>query len=231
MRDNRGRIVAGSLIFSMLLHGAVLFLVKVENAPADQKEPERITVSLKHFQPEPVAVPSVAEPVPPKPQPEPVVKKNPPKKIKKPLPVREKPAAVKTVEETVPVAEEVPVVSEAPAEVKVAAVHTPVPAPRPVMPPQPEFDYDSFRARLTDGMVRNKKYPYSARRRGYEGTVVIKLHIDCEGRLQGLKMVESSGFDILDNEALSLASSVFPIREKLPEPVTLLIPIDYSLHN
>ncbi|QAR33428.1 energy transducer TonB [Geovibrio thiophilus] len=229
MNNNRGRIFAGSLIFSILLHGAVLFFLKVEKAPAGQSEPEKITVSLRRFEqvqkPEPV-IEKVQKP-------EPVVKKEQPKSVRKPLPVREKPSAVKTVEE--PVTEEKAETAQtAPAEAVtlIAAVSVPKPAAeKPAMPPQPEFDFDGFKARLTDGIGRNKKYPYAARRRGYEGTVLLKLNIDCEGRLQGLKMVESSGFDVLDSEALSLASSVFPIREKLPEPVTLLIPISYSLHN
>lgn len=227
MSNNNGRVFIGSLLISLLMHGAVLFLVKVEKAPAGQKEPEKITVSLRQMVQEEKPAP-VAEPLP---EPQPVVKQ--PKPVKKPLPVSKKPSAVKAPAEQ-EIYTEAKAAETAPEEpvIHTAAVSAPIPAAeKPSMPPQPEFDFEGFKARLTDGMGRNKKYPYAARRRGYEGTVLLKLHIDCEGRLQGVKMVESSGFDILDKEALSLASSVFPIQEKLPEPVTLLIPVNYSLHN
>lgn len=95
----------------------------------------------------------------------------------------------------------------------------------------PPFDFNGLKNRLTNGIDRNKTYPYNARRRGYEGTVLVRLMIDCEGRLEDIDMVESSGFDLLDKEAMMLVASVFPIKEKLPEPVTLLIPVDYSLNN
>ncbi|MCD8493378.1 MAG: hypothetical protein LRY51_16615 [Geovibrio sp.] len=41
MSNNNGRVFIGSLLISLLMHGAVLFLVKVEKAPAGQKEPEK----------------------------------------------------------------------------------------------------------------------------------------------------------------------------------------------
>ena len=81
MSDINGRVFIGSLLISLLMHGAILFLVKVEKAPAGQKEPEKITVSLRQMVQEEKPVP-VAEPLP---EPQPVVKQ--PKPVKKPLPV------------------------------------------------------------------------------------------------------------------------------------------------
>lgn len=46
------------------------------------------------------------------------------------------------------------------------------------------------------------EYPWSARRRGREGRVVIEMDVDPEGRPVGVTVIESSGDDALDRAAL-----------------------------
>ena len=45
-------------------------------------------------------------------------------------------------------------------------------------------------------------YPYQARRRGFEGTVVLEALISVSGRVAELKLVVSSGHDVLDRAAM-----------------------------
>jgi len=46
------------------------------------------------------------------------------------------------------------------------------------------------------------KYPRVARRRGYEGTVLLKVMVDGEGKVNELLLLKSSGHEVLDNSAL-----------------------------
>lgn len=47
------------------------------------------------------------------------------------------------------------------------------------------------------------KYPRMARRRGYEGTVVMEVLVNREGRVEDLRLYESSGYPVLDRSAMS----------------------------
>ena len=45
-------------------------------------------------------------------------------------------------------------------------------------------------------------YPLIARKKGWEGRVLIQAEIDREGNVSGIKVLESSGFKVLDNASL-----------------------------
>lgn len=45
------------------------------------------------------------------------------------------------------------------------------------------------------------EYPKMARRRGYEGTVVLEVLVNRDGKVKDLRMLKSSGYDILDSAA------------------------------
>ena len=46
------------------------------------------------------------------------------------------------------------------------------------------------------------RYPRAARRRGAQGTVVLSVYVDAQGRAANVWVFESSGFRVLDNAAL-----------------------------
>lgn len=46
------------------------------------------------------------------------------------------------------------------------------------------------------------EYPSLARRRGYQGTVVMEVLVDREGRVQDLRLYQSSGHEVLDRAAM-----------------------------
>jgi len=56
------------------------------------------------------------------------------------------------------------------------------------------------------------RYPESARRRGVQGTVVLSVHVDEQGRVSNLWLFDSSGCRALDNAALQA------VREWVFEP-------------
>jgi protein TonB len=52
--------------------------------------------------------------------------------------------------------------------------------------------------------VRNRRpaYPEASRRRGQEGTVMLELRVDANGRVVDVRVTESSGFSALDAAAV-----------------------------
>lgn len=63
-----------------------------------------------------------------------------------------------------------------------------------------------------------RRYPYWARKQGFEGTVHLKFTILSTGVVKDIKIIKSSGFNILDKEAISTvkrASPFPPIPKKI----------------
>ena len=60
---------------------------------------------------------------------------------------------------------------------------------------------------------KEKKYPNWAERNGYEGEVEIKFKILADGHVENVEIVNSSGYDILDNEAVRtiIQAAPFPL--------------------
>lgn len=91
-----------------------------------------------------------------------------------------------------------------------------------------------IRARLNTDLARYFDYPYVARLRGWEGRVMLVFNIETSGRLENIRVAQSSGFAILDDSALNSLRQV----ERLTEATTWLrggklamqIPIVYRLH-
>ncbi len=56
--------------------------------------------------------------------------------------------------------------------------------------------------RIAVPVHKNKPtYPRMARRRGYEGTVILKVLVGADGKVEDLQVLESSGYGILDKAA------------------------------
>jgi protein TonB len=76
-------------------------------------------------------------------------------------------------------------------------------------------------------------YPLLARRRGWQGTVRVGLHIMADGHISRLHIVETSRYPVLDEAALASLGSV----KALPQAVTwlggrssdIIVPIEYRL--
>jgi TonB family protein len=77
-------------------------------------------------------------------------------------------------------------------------------------------------------------YPYVARRRGYEGIVVLKVLVMEDGRVGEIRIEESSGFEILDEAAIkSVRKWVFSPAKRNGIPVSswVKIPIRFELNE
>jgi protein TonB len=93
------------------------------------------------------------------------------------------------------------------------------------------FSEDSLSRRIKALIDQNLHYPPLARRRGVEGTVRLVLAISEDGELQGIQLQESSGSLLLDNAALDLSRSIFPLGVRLSSSMELAINIQYRLED
>ncbi len=66
--------------------------------------------------------------------------------------------------------------------------------------------YDFIKRKIQE----NKKYPYEAKQKNIEGIVEMQFAIDKCGLLKDISVIKSSGYQILDDEALSTVKRASP---------------------
>jgi len=230
---------------SLAIHGLLLgALFYASTIPGLTPKPETQVIDLSAYFKEIAPPPPVEEVMPPAPEPvqqqkteapAPVVPKPVQKQIAKPKPVENKvfesvnSAAV--AETAVPAAPPVqePAESAAPAPAPVASA--PAATPVATAAAKPSFDYSAYQSTLSSRLEKNKTYPMMARRRGMEGIVKMKLVISPSGTLVNSEIVSSSGYDVLDNEAMKLVRSVFPIKHNAERQISVVVPVMYKLQG
>lgn len=86
----------------------------------------------------------------------------------------------------------------------------------------------SLKQRIRDALQANLVYPYIARKRKMEGTVLMEFRINGRGMPEGVRVVKGSSYSILDEAAREtvLKTSPFPAIEHSIE-----VPIRFSLRG
>ncbi|GFM75368.1 hypothetical protein PSCICM_11870 [Pseudomonas cichorii] len=212
--------------FALVLHGAVIYWLSQTPTPVLPIVPPEIPPMTIEFSqpappvvetppppPEPIVQPVVEPPPPvedelavkppPKPKPKPVVKPPTPKPVAKPV---EQPPA--------PPAPPQPVAAPAPPA---------PPAPAPVTP-----------ASASAGYLRNPapEYPSLAMRRGWEGTVLLRVHVLASGKPGEIQIQKSSGRDSLDEAAVTAVKrwSFVPAKQgDVAQDGWVSVPIDFKI--
>lgn len=86
---------------------------------------------------------------------------------------------------------------------------------------------------LHDSLNRHFVYPAMARRLGWEGRVELRVSLDPEGRVYGLRILRSSGYALLDDDAMQTLQRIGSIpqaRAWLPKNgYTTTLPVIYKL--
>ncbi|MEG0635552.1 MAG: energy transducer TonB [Pseudomonas sp.] len=210
-------------VFALVLHGAVAYWVSQKPTPVLPVVPPEIPpMTIEFSQP----APPVVEPPPPAPAP-PVVEPPPPvvdelaaKPAPKPIP---KP---KPVQKPVPKPELKPTPKplEAPPPTPVAAPAPPAPpAPAPVTPASANAAY-----------LKNPapEYPSLAQRRGWEGTVLLRVHVLASGKPGEIQIQKTSGRQQLDDAALAAVKrwSFVPAKQgDVAQDGWVSVPIDFKI--
>lgn len=227
-----------AVIGSILLHA--LLMAVVPNIKYDDiKTEDVLSVDFVKL-PEPPPAPEPVQPTPEvvkpkieptiKPQPKPVVKPQPAPVVQKNEPIAEPPPAQPTE-----------VIAVAPKPDAAPATHT-VPAPVPVKqePPPPvvsQVDIDDARGKygnaLWGAISKHKKYPKIAQMRNWQGEAIVELELDGSGKLKSKKITQSSGYDLLDKQALEMVEKALPFPAP-PEALrgtdfTITVPVPFKL--
>ncbi len=197
------------IVVSILFHYAVFRYAGFEKKTV-KREAERYEVKLLYYKPEPKKI----------------IKKK--KVVKKPVEkIVEPPKEIEPVPETEPELEpesepeEVPEYTEEEAAEEVIEV--------PPVAKEPAVDFSSVIQGIRKKIIQKKIYPYAARKKGIQGIVFILLKLDEQGYLIELRITQSSGYKILDKAAVSLIKKVVPYEHGTGQPISIEIPIKYSL--
>lgn len=201
-----------------LLHAALLLAVLTASgetvAPATRPKPEAVTIALV-----PPAAPTVSAPVA-EPEPQPVQPE--PKPVAKP--------EVKPVAQTTPVASETapdpfvaPVAQAAPPTITTDTTA----ATDSATVSEPIFDAD---------YLRNPApvYPKLSRQRREEGVVMLRVHVLASGEADQMEVLQSSGFERLDEAALRAVKRWQFVPAKRGDDVVaawVRVPVRFNLNS
>ncbi len=237
-----------AVIATLLLHAAVLALFNSVSTPpvTVPARPQPVSIELVAAVAEPVlqAQPAEPEPIEPDvvtPPPEltpppvdklvddnalvpPVPEKKEPEKKPQPAPkkvaVKKNPPAPPPKPQAEAASATAPIT---PAPVAQQAVAQPVDAP--LTPPLANADYLHNPA---------PSYPDVAISRGYEGTVLLNVQVRADGKVQTIRIHQSSGYPSLDDAARDTVRrwSFVPARRG-SQPVSgwVVVPVDFSLNS
>ncbi|MEI7181148.1 energy transducer TonB [Pectobacterium carotovorum] len=237
-----------AVIATLLLHAAVLALFNSVSTPpvTVPARPQPVSIELVAAAAEPVlqAQPAEPEPIEPDvvtPPPEltpppvdkpvddnallpPVPEKKEPEKKPEPTPkkvaVKQNPPAPVPKPQAEAASATAPIT---PAPVAQKAVAQPVDAP--LTPPLANADYLHNPA---------PSYPDVAISRGYEGTVLLNVQVRADGKVQTIRIHQSSGYPSLDDAARDTVRrwSFVPARRG-SQPVSgwVVVPVDFSLNS
>jgi len=93
-------------------------------------------------------------------------------------------------------------------------------------------DLGSYLGKTRMRIEKAKRYPREARRMGWEGKVVVSFQINRKGEVGGIRLIQSSGYEELDREALATlrrASPFSPPPLNEEERLELEIPLVFKL--
>ncbi|MCX7189683.1 MAG: energy transducer TonB [Methylotenera sp.] len=214
-----------ALICSILLH--TLLTLVIPKFKFDQaNKPDMLVVELsKQPDPPPVALPEPAkvEPIKPKIVSKPIIKP-----ILLPTETKNEPTPP-------PPTEVIAIASkpEAPPSPVPPAPIVPHDPPQPIAPPDTSAARDSYGNTLWGAIGKHKQYPRIAQMRGWQGEAIVELQLDGNGKLKSKKIIQSSGYDALDKQALDMVEKAMPF----PAPPEVLrggsfsikVPIPFKL--
>lgn len=214
IRDNTragSRALQFALLMSALIHAAALgWLPGLERIAERAPLPLRILLPAPPASPAPASV-AVSQAPTPAARSEHRTAQAPTQRV---IPVLAEPTIQARSEEPVP-ATAMPAAPPAPAAPVVAAPAAAL-APAPAAPdPQVLAGYGRS---VAGALAAHQRYPRVAQLRQWQGTTLLQLEFAADGRLIESRVLNSSGHDVLDRQALEMLRAAQP----LPAPPTAL---------
>lgn len=210
-------------VLALVLHGAVIYgLNQNPPAPLPVVPPEVPPMTIEFSPP----TPPVVETPPPPPTPQPVVEPPPPvedelavKPPPPPKPPKPKPIVKPVLKPVAKPVEQPP----APAQPVAAPAPPAPPAPKPLTPPSAGAGYLHNPA---------PEYPSLAMRRGWQGTVLLRVHVLASGKPGEIQIQKSSGHEQLDQSATDAVKrwSFVPAKQgDVAQDGWVSVPIDFNI--
>ncbi len=91
----------------------------------------------------------------------------------------------------------------------------------------------AYGQRLAQIIGRYQRYPQVAQVRQWQGTTLLQLHLTADGDLAEVRVISSSGHEILDRQAMNMVREATPLP-RLPDafagrPLTVDVPVVFRL--
>jgi protein TonB len=213
----------------LALHVAGLWLALAFWQQSDLSPPGAPPIAMIELASLPVAPPVITPAPPPEPipTPPPLEETAPPTPapiVTVPLPPKPKPLRRPPPPHVQPQITAAPTPIEAPP--------TPAP-PAPAVSAQPTNAVPTWQSALLARLEQFKHYPNLAQFRHQEGVVQLRFTMDRQGRVLAAQIAKSSGYDLLDDEALALARRAEPLppppAEIKGDTLSLSVPIQFFL--
>lgn len=111
--------------------------------------------------------------------------------------------------------------------------------PAAVTPPRQQLetaaerqaDERAIRAQLQLALARHFRYPMMARRRGWQGEVVLAFRLQADGTISHAQIARSSGYGMLDRAALKALDRVKRLNHSMPATLDMQLPVIYRLEG
>jgi len=81
---------------------------------------------------------------------------------------------------------------------------------------------------IREGILKNIRYPENARRKGFEGKILLSFTIMENGTTRDVRIINGSGFRDLDNSAQDAVKRP-PFPQRIPYKLFVTIPIEFRL--
>ncbi|MDP3292027.1 MAG: energy transducer TonB [Sulfuricurvum sp.] len=108
-----------------------------------------------------------------------------------------------------------------------------IPTPSPSLPVEKinaEEEYlDDHLSSIRDLLLKYRKYPSQAARLKQEGVVKVTFRLKQNGEIEDIRILGSSGYDILDSDAMALIQKTAEYFPKPPKTVRITVPLNYAL--
>ncbi|NWD66535.1 energy transducer TonB [Pseudomonas gingeri] len=217
-------------VFALVLHGTVIYWLSQKETPVLPVVPPEIPpMTIEFSQP----APPVVEPPPPSPPP-PL-----PQVVEPPPPVVDELAVKPPPPKPVPKSKPKPVPKPEPKPAPKPVEQPPAPpkpaAPAPAAPPAAPSPAPVIPASASAGYLKNPapEYPQLAQRRGWEGTVLLRVQVLASGKPGEIQIQKTSGRQQLDDAALAAVKrwSFVPAKQgDVAQVGWVSVPIDFKIH-
>lgn len=221
--DRRDRHIGIAIVVSLLVHGIVLGWLPGLNRPASEAPPLQVRLPVPVLRAEPAAVP-----------PAPTFEPTPRVSRREAAPVLREvaPVVTRSASES---PQQTPAIRAAdPPAATSLEVARAAAEPTPARPATPDAGVlAAYGRELAGAVATRQRYPRLAQLRQWQGTAVLQLELAAAGGLLAVRVLSSSGHEILDRQALEMVREAVPLPP-LPDalagrPLTVDVPVVFRL--